>query len=125
MRRSGLLRLETLLERAQVDLVGPGRARLAMDLPVGLGDCVDAEQAVLAALLDDLGATAAQAVAVDAAIDHDMRDMETLRPELARPALREEAEPALHRRERRETRLAPQAARGPLEQDGGPAQGHQ
>ena len=45
-------------------------------MPVGFGDRVDAEQAVLAALLDRLRAARDQAVPVDAAVDHDMRDME-------------------------------------------------
>src|SRR5262249_48087047 len=40
-----------LLERPQVYLLGPGRAVLAMDLPVSLGDRRNAEQTILTALL--------------------------------------------------------------------------
>src|SRR5947209_928183 len=40
-----------LPERTQVDFLGPGRWLLAMNLPIGLGDRLDAEEAALAALL--------------------------------------------------------------------------
>src|SRR5216683_2770031 len=39
-----------------------------MDLPIGFGDRINAEQAVLAAFLDQRGAPTAQAIAIDAAI---------------------------------------------------------
>jgi hypothetical protein len=50
-----------------------------MDVPVILGDRVDAEQAVLTAIPHCRGSSAAETIAIDAAIDHDMRDMDTER----------------------------------------------
>ena len=37
---------EHLLERPQLDFLAPGRARLAVELPVGLGDVVGIEDGV-------------------------------------------------------------------------------
>src|SRR3954468_19491723 len=66
-----------------------------MNLPIGLGDRVDAEQTALAALVDDLGAAAAQAMAVDAAVDHDVGHVHALGAVLARHALRDHAQARL------------------------------
>src|SRR5262245_61135828 len=74
---------ERFLERAQVDFLRPRRTRLAMDVPKGFGNCVDPEQAVLAALLDARRGKLAEALAVD---DH-MRDMDAEPPVLPRHAL--------------------------------------
>src|SRR5215831_8607188 len=56
---------ERFLERAQVHLLRPGRALLAMDVPIGLGDGLDAEQTVLATVLAHGRCPAEQPIAVD------------------------------------------------------------
>ena len=81
-----------------------------MNVPVSLGDGVDAEQAVLAAFRDHGGEPLAQAIAVDAAIDHDMRDVDALRTVFARHTLRQHAQARLGRRKVRESGLAAHAA---------------
>src|SRR5690242_11147006 len=111
----GCLASEWFLERAQIDLVAPGRRMLPVDLPVGLGDRVDIEQAVRALLRAPLRETAVDPLAVDAAVDHDMRDMQALRPELARHGLRDGAQARLGGREGGETRPPAQAAAGARE----------
>lgn len=63
----------------QIDFMGPGRALLAMDLPVGFGDRIDPEQTVVAALGGELRRAAQEALACDAAVDDDMRDMKSPR----------------------------------------------
>src|SRR5262245_30082797 len=68
---------ERLLERAEVGLVGPRRPRLAVNLPVDLGDRIDVQHAVLAALFGDLRSKCAHARAIDAAVDDHVRDMDT------------------------------------------------
>src|SRR5229473_6483639 len=102
---------EALLERPQVELEGPGGPLLAMDLPIGLRDRVDTEQAILATLRHDLGPRLAEPLAIDPAVDHDMRDMDALRPVLPRHALGDRPEAGFGRREVRVTRLAPEARR--------------
>lgn len=62
-----------------------------MDLPIGLRNGVDAKQTIFAALREDVGQPTAQAMAIDAAIDHDMGDMETKRCKFARHALGDHA----------------------------------
>src|SRR6266849_2521665 len=89
-----------------------------MDLPIGFGDPINAEQAVLAAFLDQRGAPTAQAIAIDAAIHHDMRDMDAEWPVFARHALRNHAQAGLGGREMREPRLATDAGRSAGEDDG-------
>src|SRR5204862_4171486 len=75
------------------------------------GDRIDAEQAVLAALLKKLRPAADEALAVDTAVDHHVRDMHAQRPELARHALRDHAQPGLGDGELGKSRFAAQAAR--------------
>ena len=52
--------------------------------------------------------------AVDPAIDQEMRDVDTFRPELPRQVLRRRAQSRLGRRECREPRTAPQAGGGSI-----------
>src|SRR4051812_33536 len=66
--RSAVPASKPLFERAQVDLLRPSRARLPVDVPIGLGDRIDVEQTVLAALVSQLGRPRSKAVAVDPAI---------------------------------------------------------
>src|SRR5260221_213683 len=66
-----------LLPRPEVHLEGPGRARLAMELPVGLGDVVGIEDGVGASVIA-LGKIRLDPFSVDGAIDHDMGDMDVL-----------------------------------------------
>src|SRR5262249_54168302 len=117
--------LERLLERPQVYLLGPGRALLAMDLPVGLGNRLDAEQTVFAALLHDLRPPAAQAVPVDAAVDDTVRNVQAERPKFARHALRDHAQPCLGGRKLRKACLAAQTTRRPREDHRAPAERRQ
>src|SRR5262249_48530774 len=102
---------EALLERPQIDFMSPRRARLPMQLPIGFGDRLDAEQAVLAALFDDARQTRAQSVAVDAAVNHPVRDMQSVRPILPCHALRDRAQSGFGGGEMRKARLAAQARR--------------
>src|SRR5262245_66080507 len=88
---------ERFLEWAQIDLVCPSRAWLAVDLPIGLGDRVDAKQAILAALLEEVRRAPEQPLPIDAAVDHDMGNMQPLGPELARHRLCEHTQPRLGR----------------------------
>src|SRR5216683_6478917 len=96
-----------------------------MDLPIGFGDRINAEQAVLAAFLDQRGAPTAQAIAINAAIHHDMRDMDAEGPVLARHALRDHAQAGLGGREMREPRLAANAGRSAGEDDSAASERHQ
>ena len=90
----------------------PGAARLAMDVPVVLDDRLDAQQPVGTGLLLAVGHARQQPLALDAAVDDDMGDMEALRPELARHRLDHEAQSALGGVEGGEARPAAQRARG-------------
>src|SRR5690348_11362671 len=75
--------LPRLNPRPEVELVGPGAALLAMELPVIFGDGIRSENAV--ALLEGvaLRKIVADEGGVDGAVDHDMRDMDALGAELA------------------------------------------
>src|SRR5215470_8816319 len=108
---------ERFLERAQVDFLRPRRSRLAMDVPKGFGDRVDPKQAVLAALLDPRRGELAEALAVDAAVDDDMCDMDAEPPVLPRHALCDHPQSRLGRGKMRVARLAAQAGRGAGEDD--------
>src|SRR5947209_12516758 len=92
LRTVGNDKLKHFLIRPEIDFLRPGRALLLVDVPVGLGDCIDAEQSVLAALLQQARSTPKQTLAMYAAIDHGMRDMEPERPVFARHALRDHAQ---------------------------------
>src|SRR5437016_14566126 len=88
---NSLLWLKRFLERPEVDLLRPGGPMLAMDVPVRFGDRIDAEHAVLAALGGAFGVAGADAIAIDRAVDDDMRDMDAGGAEVAGHALRDGA----------------------------------
>src|SRR6478752_5425582 len=67
----------------QIELVGPGGSRLAMEVPVVLGDGVGVEDAVLALGRVALGEVLGDEGRVDRAVDDDVGDMDALGPELA------------------------------------------
>ena len=77
--------------RPQVELVRPGGAVLPVEEPVGVRDGLGREQAVIALRLDEPRRGRAQALAVDAAVDDDVRHVDALRAELARHALGDRA----------------------------------
>src|SRR5712692_9698054 len=116
---------ERFLVGPQVDFLGPGRLRLAMEVPVCLGYRFDAEQAVLASFADDFRATVTQAIAVDAAVDDGVCNMDAPWAVIARHALREHAQAGLGSGEMREAGLAAHAARRAGEQDRAASQRHQ
>jgi hypothetical protein len=60
-----------------------------MDVPIGFGDRVDGEKAVLATFRDKFGQPFAHSLAVDDAVDDDMRDVDAERPVFTRHALRD------------------------------------
>src|SRR5258708_29032138 len=93
-----------------------------MDVPVILRDGVDAEEAVLAAVPHPRRAAAAQTVAVDAAVDHHMGDVNAGGAVFASHALRDHAQPSLGGREMRKSRLAADAGGGAGEYDGAAAE---
>src|SRR5260370_38943958 len=82
-----LLPSEVLDAGAQFDLPGPGAARLAVQRQIGGSDRVRIEQAVGAALVG-----ARIALFSDAALDPDGADMDVLRLQLPRQALRQAAQ---------------------------------
>src|SRR5215831_9226252 len=77
---------ELLHPRPQLDLPRPGAAGLMDQVHVALGDGVRVEQAV--GMVCGLGA----ARTLDAAVDHDVSDVDALRRKLARHALGEAAQ---------------------------------
>src|SRR3954447_22049071 len=79
----------------QFQLPGPGAARLLQYIPVAQGDRIGIEERVGPVGRIGPGRTA------DATIDHEMRDMNALRRQLARHALRQPAQRKLAHRERR------------------------
>src|SRR5918912_3413975 len=73
----------------KVQFVGPGVARLQVQLPVGLGDGGWIHQLVgLEAVLATLTPPLAHPGRVHAGVDHEVGDMDALRTELAGHALR-------------------------------------
>src|SRR5689334_21116334 len=88
-----------------------------MDLPVALGDRLDVQQPVLAALSDRFGTAAAQPLPIDAAVYHHMCHVQAQRAVLACHALRNGAQTGFGRSEMREARLAAEAGRGAREDD--------
>src|SRR5256885_12814350 len=81
----------------QLDLPSPGAAVLAVQVQVVLRDLVGVEHPVRAAFARSRIARAPG----DPAVDDEVRDVDTLRRELARHALREAAQRELPHRERR------------------------
>src|SRR5581483_1148307 len=76
------------LPRPEIHLERPGAALLAMELPIGLGDVVGIEDTVRSRIVA-FREIALDPLCVDRAVDHDMGDMDVLRPELARHRLRQ------------------------------------
>ena len=73
---------ERLDPRPEFELPGPGAARLAQGVQIGLGDRLGIEQRLrTVGVLDAAGAA-------DSAVDDEMGDMDAVRRELARQALR-------------------------------------
>src|SRR6202521_4395065 len=86
---------ERFLERPQIDFVRPGAASLTMNLPVRFRNGFNVEQPVHAALADGFGAAATQTLAIDTAVNHDMRHMDSRPPVFARHALGDHAQAGL------------------------------
>lgn len=78
---------ERLTPWTQIQFLCPRAATLGVQMPVTVGDGVDLQQSVRARIVDALGRCAAQSLAVDTSVDHDVRDMDAARPEFAREAL--------------------------------------
>src|SRR5690242_16972123 len=79
----------------QVELLGPGRAMLEMELVVGFRDCDGLEQSLGRIALGDH------------AIEDDMGNVNAFRPELTRHGLREGAQRKFRRGEGGKSRAAP------------------
>ena len=88
----------------------PGAALLRVQVPVIVDDGLDLEQAVGTDLLQPVGHARQETVALDAAIDDDVCDVNALRAEFAGHGLNHQAQAALRRIERRELRPAAQRA---------------
>src|SRR5262249_9843303 len=116
---------ERLPERPQIDFLRPGRTLLAMDLPIGIGDRIEAKHTALPARFGEIRLTAQQPIALDSAVDHDMGDVNSDRPELPRHALRNQPQARLGSGELRETRLAAQASGRPGEDHGSASERHE
>src|SRR3954465_15985026 len=95
-----------------------------MQLPVSLRNGIHAQQAILTTFLDDLRPAAAQARALYSAINHNVGDVDPLRAEFARHALRQHAQARFRCCEMRETRFAAQASGSAREQKRAAAQRH-
>jgi hypothetical protein len=100
---------ERLLGRPEVDLLRPRRPWLAVNLPIDLGDRIDVQHAILAALFDDCRSKCAQALAIDATVDDHVRGMDALRSVFARHTLRDHPQTCLGRGELSIARFAAQA----------------
>ena len=73
-------RLEGLCPGSQIELLRPGAAVLVVQLPIGVGDRVDAEQSVWSPLIPQLGQAAEQARPADPSVNDDVRDVNPLGP---------------------------------------------
>ncbi len=89
----------------------PGVARLHVELPVHLGDMVGVQNPVLLLQSVALGERVANEGGVDRAVDDRMRDMDALRPELPRHALRQRPEREFRARKGAEARAPAKACR--------------
>ena len=68
---------------------------------------INVEQPVLATLADGFGAAATQTLAIDTTVNHDVRHMDSGRPEFARDALGDHAQSGLGGGKLRVSALAP------------------
>src|SRR5690242_5844636 len=93
--------------RTKLDLRRPRAPLLAMHVKVSLGDRVGLEQAIGSALIG-----ARIVAAANPAIDDEMRDVNVLRRQFARHALRKAAQSKLSHCEGRRARIALDAGRG-------------
>src|SRR6202048_4883483 len=99
-------------ERADLQLKGPGAARLLVKLPVGRRDRRRRHQQVRIVerfLTPELLPSLAHPRGIDAGIDDQMRDMDILRPEFARHRLRHRSQAELGAGEGRKAAAAAQA----------------
>jgi hypothetical protein len=80
-----------------------------VNLPIDLGNRIDVQHAILAALFDDCRSKRAQALAIDATVDDHVRDMDTLRSVFSRHTLRDHPQTCLCRGELSIARFAAQA----------------
>src|SRR5207253_5339928 len=97
---------------AQLDFPGPGAAVLAIEMEIAVGDRLGIEHRIGPALGEPGIAGAA-----DPAVDHDVADMDVLRLQLPRQALREAAQGELAHREGGRAGIALDAGAGAGEQD--------
>src|SRR5229473_148977 len=104
--------LELLHPRPDLDFPAPGAAVLLERRPIGLGDGVGIEQAVGVVVRHRPRRTP------DAAIDHEMRDMDALGRELARHRLRQPAQRELAHGEGGREREALHPRRGAGQENG-------
>ena len=72
--------------------MGPGAARLGVQVPVVVGDVLGVEDAGAVLQRIALGEVLGDEGGVDGTVDDDVRDVDALRPELARQALRQRAQ---------------------------------
>src|SRR3546814_9258856 len=83
----------------------PGASLLPVDEKGAVGDCFGPKEAIFAAFLEQMGEGTQQPVAVNAAVDDEMRDMDALRADLASETLRQGAHAGLGARKSTEQRL--------------------
>src|SRR3546814_3885776 len=90
----------------------PGASLLPVDEKGAVGDCFGPKEAIFAAFLEQMGEGTQQPVAVNAAVDDEMRDMDALRADLASETLRQGAHAGLGARKSTEQRLSADRPRG-------------
>jgi hypothetical protein len=73
----------------------PGRPLLAMNIPIGVGDRLDCEKAVVASFLEQRRDAREQAISPNSAIDHDMGNMNAKRTIFPGHALRDHPQAGL------------------------------
>src|SRR5881296_4095471 len=100
--------LERLLEGSEVELVCPGGLRLLVQVPVGIGEAREADEAVLAHRLRELRDALDDLVTGDAAVDDDVTHVDSLRTVRTCHRLRERTQPRFGRREGRRVRFPSQ-----------------
>src|SRR6267378_8245877 len=96
-----------------------------MQLPIGLGDGVCIERAIFSELFEDSGEQRPNPIAFDRTVDDDMRDVDALRSELSRHALRDHAQARLARAEMGKARHAAKRTRGSREEDRASTEGYE
>jgi hypothetical protein len=84
-------RLKRFRPWSQLQFMGPGAAMLQVDLPVRLGHLIDGQKTIGSFLIYSSGKRRQQALTLNATINHNMRNMNPQRTELAGHALRHSA----------------------------------